>query len=207
MTDNVPVGKTLVIIVGPPAVGKMTVGAELSRLTGIPLFHNHLSIEAVLPVFPFGSEPFNRLVSEFRQRMFSEVVASQLPGLIFTYVWAFESLGDLQFIEGVKSLFETHGAHTVFVELWADLATRLARNETASRLAAKASKRDVTASRQRLLSNEARHRLGSDGEFPFANHLWLDNTGLSPPSAARRIARHFALPLVTEVDHPSRGDV
>lgn len=203
MRDNEDVGKTLVLIVGPPAVGKMTVGAELSQITGIPLFHNHLSIEAVLPVFPFGSGPFNRLVSEFRQHMFAEVVQSQLPGLIFTYVWAFESLGDLQFVEGVKSLFETHGARSVFVELWADLETRLARNETQSRLAAKASKRDVARSRKRLLANEANHRLSSDGDFPFANHLWLDNTTLTPREAARRIARHFSLPTVPERD-PTR---
>jgi hypothetical protein len=32
--------RTLVFIVGPPAVGKMTVGMEVSALTGIPLFHN-----------------------------------------------------------------------------------------------------------------------------------------------------------------------
>lgn len=74
--------KTLVVIVGPPAVGKMTVGLELSDLTGIPLFHNHLSIEAVLPVFEFGSEPFNRLVSGFRRQVFTEVAQSELAGLV-----------------------------------------------------------------------------------------------------------------------------
>ena len=37
--------KTLVIIFGPPAVGKMTVGSKLSKLTGLKLFHNHMTIE------------------------------------------------------------------------------------------------------------------------------------------------------------------
>jgi hypothetical protein len=32
----------LAIIFGPPAVGKMTVGLELERLTGFRLFHNHM---------------------------------------------------------------------------------------------------------------------------------------------------------------------
>ena len=81
---------TLVVIFGPPAVGKMAVGAELSALTGFPLFHNHLSIEAVLPVFEFGTPAFGRLVGEFRERVFVEVAESDLPGLIFTYVWAFD---------------------------------------------------------------------------------------------------------------------
>ena len=182
------------VIVGPPAVGKMTVGKELAALTGIPLFHNHLSIEAVLPVFPFGSAPFSRLVSGFRQQVFSEVAESALPGLIFTYVWAFDSRSDLDFINGLREIFESRGARTVFVELWSDLATRLERNATADRLAEKASKRDVAKSRERLLEAEARHALSSEGRFPLPNHLLLDNTDLSPREAAGQIVEHFNLP-------------
>ena len=64
--------KTLVFLLGPPAVGKMTVGQELSRLTGLALYHNHLSIESVLPVFDFGSPAFNRLVTLQRKEMMRE---------------------------------------------------------------------------------------------------------------------------------------
>ena len=39
--------KTLVIIIGPHAVGKMTVGQELARITDLRLFHNHMSIELI----------------------------------------------------------------------------------------------------------------------------------------------------------------
>lgn len=84
MGDRNNVRSTLVILCGPPAVGKMTVGMELSDLTGIPLFHNHASIEAVLPVFEFGTPAFNRLVGDFRCRMLLEVAESDLPGLIVT---------------------------------------------------------------------------------------------------------------------------
>jgi shikimate kinase len=35
----------LVILFGPPAVGKMTVGQQLANLTGFKLFHNHMTIE------------------------------------------------------------------------------------------------------------------------------------------------------------------
>lgn len=190
--------RTVVFIVGPPAVGKMTVGRELSLLTGLPLFHNHLSIEVVLPVFPFGSEPFNRLVSEFRSRIFEEVARSDLPGLILTYVWAFDQPGDRQFIEDTKSLFDEHGLRSVFVELFADVKTRLARNETPERLLAKPSKRDVASSRERLLANDLRYVLNSDGDFPFPEHLKLDNTDLPARATAKRIAAHFGLPLASE---------
>ena len=188
--------RTLVVIVGPPAVGKMTVGLELSALTGIPLFHNHLSIEAVLPVFPFGSERFNRLVRNFRRSIFEEVAQSDLPGLILTYVWAFDQPGDRRFIEETMTLFLEHGVRTVFVELYADLNTRIERNETPGRLMAKPSKRDVQSSRERLLANESRYILNSSGNFPFPDHLKLDNRDLSPRQVADRVASHFGLPLL-----------
>ena len=40
-----------VILFGPLAVGKMTVGQELEKITGLKLFHNHMTIELVLPFF------------------------------------------------------------------------------------------------------------------------------------------------------------
>lgn len=186
--------KTLVFLIGPPAVGKMTVGLELRSLTGIPLFHNHLSIEAVLPVFDFGTDPFNRLVSQFRDQMFKEVAESELPGLIFTYVWAFDEPDDLRFVEKVRSIFLSRGGRSVFVELWADLDTRLARNATELRLQAKPSKRDVDASSRRLLQHDREYRFTSDGGFPLPDHLWIDTTDLSPRESAERIVDHFSLP-------------
>ena len=38
----------LVVIIGNGAVGKMTVGQELANITGLRLFHNHMSIEPIL---------------------------------------------------------------------------------------------------------------------------------------------------------------
>lgn len=61
---------TLVFIVGPPAVGKMAVGHELAQRTGFKLFHNHHTIDLAIRFFPFGSPPFQRLVGEFRRRIF-----------------------------------------------------------------------------------------------------------------------------------------
>lgn len=41
----------LVLIVGSGAVGKMTVGQELMKRTGLRLFHNHMMIEPVIEIF------------------------------------------------------------------------------------------------------------------------------------------------------------
>ena len=41
----------LVFLIGDAAVGKMTVGQELMKITDLRLFHNHMSIEPVLEIF------------------------------------------------------------------------------------------------------------------------------------------------------------
>jgi len=53
--------KALVIIFGPPAIGKMTVGQELSKITGLKLLHNHISLELANQFFPWSTPEFNRI--------------------------------------------------------------------------------------------------------------------------------------------------
>ena len=182
-----------IVIFGPPAVGKMAVGAELEVLTGVRLFHNHLSIEPVLRLFPFGSPPFVRLVEQFRRRIFEEVAASDLPGLAFTFVWDLDAEGDRRFLEDACAIFATRGFEIAFVELAADLTTRLERNRSPQRLEQKPSMRDVARSEETLRTLE-RHRLNSDGAIPLPHrHLRIDNTDRSPRAVAEEIASALGL--------------
>ncbi len=41
----------LLFLIGDAAVGKMTVGQELMRITDLRLFHNHMTIEPVIEIF------------------------------------------------------------------------------------------------------------------------------------------------------------
>ena len=45
----------LLLIIGPPAVGKMTVGREIAARSGFRLFHNHHTIEPLVEVFGYGT--------------------------------------------------------------------------------------------------------------------------------------------------------
>ena len=184
----------LLLVIGPPAVGKMTVGYELARRTGLKLFHNHHTIELALEFFPFGSPPFARLVREFRRRIFEEVAASELPGLIFTYGWAFDQPSDDADVATLAAIFTARGARVAYVELTATQEERLRRNETEFRLAQKPSKRDVPFSRSLLLRHDAEYQLDSAGRFAGrADWLRIDNTALSPADAAEQIIQHFSL--------------
>ena len=192
MTDHQP---TLVFIIGPPAVGKMTVGHELARRTGLRLFHNHQTIDLILPFFAFGSPPFARLVGEFRRRIFEEVASSDLPGIIFTYVWAFDLASDDATVEEYSEIFRARGGRVVYVELETTQEERLRRNETEFRLAAKPFKRDLAASRQQLLELDDKYQLNSRGKLAGReDYLHIENTHLSAADVADKIIETFGLP-------------
>jgi hypothetical protein len=187
---------TLVIIFGPPAVGKMTVGLEVERLTGFRLFHNHMTVDPVLRLFPFDSPAYRRLVPEFRRQIFEEFAVSDELGLIFTFVWALDDSGDRAFVDSAMDTFSKRGAQTYFVELEATQAERLKRNETPLRMTEKRLPRDPAGLRAFLVEADRQYQLNTRGSFFYPErHLKIDNTELEPEVVAKRIAQHFNLPL------------
>jgi hypothetical protein len=184
-----------IVLFGPPAVGKMTVGDEITRLTGIPVFHNHLSIEPVLRFFPFGHPAFGRIVDEFRRHLLAEVARSDLPGAIFTFVWNMDAEDDARFLGDLCEPFAVVGAEITLVELKADLEQRLMRNRTEQRLEAKPSKRNLERSEKNLLDVEQRFRMNSNGSIPLPyRHVLIDNTELAAVDVAGQIVEMLGIP-------------
>lgn len=184
----------LVLIFGPQAVGKMTVGHELEKITGLRLFHNHMTIELVSNFFSYGSREGKRLVSLFRQEIFEAVAQSDLEGLIFTYVWAFDMKEDWDYIDKVCNIFESRGGEIYFVELEADLKERLERNKSPHRLEHKPTKRNIEFSERDLLGTMEKYRLNSlEGEIKKENYVRINNTELSPVEVAQIIKKRFKL--------------
>jgi chloramphenicol 3-O-phosphotransferase len=184
----------LIIIFGPQAVGKMTVGHELEKITDLKLFHNHMTIELVSPFFSYGSEAGKKLVNLFRKEIFEEVAKSDLEGLIFTYVWAFDQKADWDYIDNLCDIFESKGANIYFVELEADVNTRLDRNKHPHRLSHKPTKRNLERSEKDLKDSMNKYRLNSkNGEIQKENYVRIDNTNLSPEETAQKIKERFQL--------------
>jgi len=186
--------KTLIFIIGPQAVGKMTVGQELSRATGFKFMHNHQTIDLLLPFFEHGSPSFLRLLLDFRRSIFEEVAAHEtIPGFIFSCVWNFDSVLDRADMEMLAEPFSRRGGRTLFVELEADLETRLQRNRTEHRQHHKPSKRDVAFS-ESLLLKEGKGRYNSNGDFPYPErHFQINNEQLSPREVVEQVCAHFEL--------------
>ncbi len=182
-----------VIIFGPPAVGKMTVGQALAQMTGLKLFHNHMTIDLILNFFPYGHRQHHLLVNEFRRRIFEEVAKSELPGLIFTYVWDVADPRDKEQIDSFAMIFQQQGGNIYFVELEASQDERIERNKSTFRLEQKPSKRDIARSEQHLRDADQRYKLNTSDDFFYQeNYIKINNTTLSPQKTANRIFEAFS---------------
>ena len=181
----------LVFILGDAAVGKMTVGQELMKITDLRLFHNHMTIEPVLEIF---GEFDGKTIAELRETIFRNFAASDRYGMIFTMMMDFDLPSEWAYLEHIKSIFAPYGTEFYYVELIAPQAVRLQRNATGNRLRNKASKRDLAASNRRLIEDDKNHRCVSyEGEITFPNYLRVENSDKSPEDVARMIQETFRL--------------
>lgn len=181
----------LLLLIGNGAVGKMTVGQELMKQTGLRLFHNHMTIEPVLEIFgAFNTDAIKQL----REVIFREFAKTESYGMIHTVMWAFDAPEDWDYINHVVGIFKEYDAEIYCVELIAPQEIRLQRNETSNRLAHKPSKRDLAGSRERVIAMDKQHRFESNpGEIPFENYMKIDNSQLEPDVVAAMIKERFQL--------------
>ena len=105
----------LVFLYGPPAVGKLTVARAIADRLPFKILHNHVTIDAVTEVLPFGSDTFWRVVGRFRRDLV-EAAAGENIDLIYTFVFA---PGDEQHVADVVSPYEKAGGVVSFVQLLA----------------------------------------------------------------------------------------
>lgn len=183
-----------ILITGPQAVGKMTVGQELEKITNLKLFHNHMPIELVNPFFSYGNQTGKRLVRFIREEIFKAVAESDLEGLIFTFVWYFDDKNDWEYIESLIKIFRNKKAEIYYVELEADIEERIKRNKTEHRLKHKPSKVGSAGSDEKLRESLLEHRPNSsEGEIKEKNYLRINNTNLEADKVAALIKNKFNL--------------
>ena len=181
----------LVFIIGDAAVGKMTVGQELMKITGLRLFHNHMTIEPVIEIF---GRYDGKTIAEMRDLIFRNFAASENYGMIFTLMMDFDMPSEWEYLEHIKKIFEPYGTEYYYVELIAPQEIRLQRNVTENRLKNKPSKRDIETSNQRLLNDDSNHRCVSrEGEITFDNYLRIENSNKEAETVAKMIKDTFRL--------------
>jgi len=183
----------LIVVSGPQAVGKMTVAEKIRERLDYSLMVNHDSIEVSDKIFGRGTPAQKELNKIIRKGAFETAIKYNID-MIFTFVTAFDSPEDIEYLNNLRIMFEATGGQFYFVELEADLEERLRRNETENRLANKPTKRNVEWSRKNLLKDMEKYRLNSlPGEIKEKNYLRIDNSNLSAEEVAKMIKEKFNL--------------
>ena len=175
----------LIFIYGPVASGKLTIAKELGRMTGYAVFHNHLVVDAVASVFPFGTEQFVRLREKMWLDMMREAAMAK-RSLIFTF--APEPTVAEGFDGRVVETVRAGGGSTRFVQLTVPAVVQEERLTAPSR-AAFGKLQSVDLLRELRTQFEASERAMPKGE------VVLDTSALSPAEAAGVIAETLGLPL------------
>lgn len=173
----------LLILFGPPAVGKATVGKVIESLTNFKLFHNHMVMDGIMHIFGVGSPAEDRLSKLVRASIIEEA-AMQGTNLIFTYVWNFGSEKGKVNIDRYKEIYESHGGEVYFVELTAPLKLRVERAGSSDRRLTKAHAPDP----ERVVYLEENLSFGSPSPFFYPEaHVKIDTTNKTPEQVAGEI--------------------
>ncbi|MBI4452818.1 AAA family ATPase [Candidatus Woesearchaeota archaeon] len=173
----------LVFIYGPPAVGKLTVAEELSKITRYKLFHNHLTFDLVDSLFPYGSKNFGKMNTQIRLILFEEAAMKNV-NLIFTYCYSNPS--DNSFVKEVLKKVSKYKGKVCFVQLLCNNKEPYKRVKHKKRKKyGKLTKVDgfkKSIKKWNLLSS-----------IPFVKSFNIDNTKISPKKIAQMIKSHYKL--------------
>jgi shikimate kinase len=175
------------MIYGPPAVGKLTVAKEVARLTGMKLFDNHATVNAIAPIFGHAHDAYFRLLPRIRLAILEEALQADID-IVSTYVYNHaRSQASSEYFRQIDRLFASHDAQLLFLRLTCDRAALDGR---------------VTSEDRRLKGAiNTVERLASyiderdpDQPIPGRDSLTIDNTSLSPTEVAEAAIGHFGLP-------------
>lgn len=172
----------LVVLYGPPGVGKKTIGAALAERLGWPLHHQHLAFDAAAERFSFGTAEFEREHRALTLAALRTHVAAGEPGVVMTYCYTWP--GSRFFVEGLRACASELSASLDFVRIRCGPDEHLRRVTDPARVGTNkiSSPAELRASLERF---------DFDADPPDA--ACVDSTHRAPDAAAEAIATRLQL--------------
>jgi hypothetical protein len=177
----------LMLLYGPPAVGKLTIAKEIARLTGFKVFHNHLTVNLAAAIFPRGTPAYRQLLWDIRYTVFAEAARANVDGLLFTMVYRRDQD---PYIARCVDIIEQSGGNVCFVHVYCQAETvrqRVVREDRKQH-------GKITSVEQ---LNELLSHWEPQATFEAATQwdsLRLNTDVLGPIEAAHRVMAHYRLP-------------
>jgi shikimate kinase len=172
----------LIFLYGPPASGKLTIAENLSELTGIPLFHNHLSRDLVKDIYGDKLRENYSLVDRIRFDVL-DYCSKNNTDLIFTYVY--EGRDDDSNVYDFIKTIENNQGEVLFVELTADREDLIARVDNESR---KKYKKLTDSVIMKTITEDM-----SIYSIPFVDSMKINTSKLKADESAQKIVEMFKL--------------
>ncbi|MBI2475818.1 MAG: hypothetical protein HYV67_01070 [Candidatus Taylorbacteria bacterium] len=178
----------LIVIYGATAVGKLTTANELSKKTGYPILHNHMTIDLAENFFSFYSKPFSNLIRKIRLDIINELLVEKVPGLIWTT--GFPNTKDTHaFYKKLDKLMRKNGGTINYVKLVCDSGEQKKRVLNKER---------VKYNKPNTINEltEVMNKLDFSTLTPVDQTFIVDNTHLSAQKVVLKIIKFFQLDKV-----------
>ncbi len=169
----------LILLYGPPAVGKLTIAKLLSEITRISLLHSHMILNDIAQIFGYDNPIRRKLEFEFKMRIVEEAVGEGRDIITTGSITRDNS----HYYESVIKLVKEKGGKIFLVQFKANREVLFKRVEHESR-------------KQKINSVEKLEEFFKKypenlEKFGEGAQLTIDTTKLSPEKSARKIAKNL----------------
>ncbi|MBC8495332.1 AAA family ATPase [archaeon] len=108
----------LIIIYGPPGVGKLTISEEIAKINGYKIFQNNLSFHLTNCILEHETEEFRQLNRKIKYLIIEEAAKQGFEGLIST-VCLQKGVSD-SYIEEAEKIVKKYGGKLYLIHLSCD---------------------------------------------------------------------------------------
>ncbi|WP_159252598.1 AAA family ATPase, partial [Xanthomonas phaseoli] len=176
--------RQFVMLYGPPAVGKLTVGKALANRLSACLFHNHLTYDLAIELLgaDSGFDARRQFACKLRLHALALLFKSDSRTIITTFCYG--GAEDDWYIDALKTLCADHLMTPRFVQLTAQRSQLLDRVENVDR---RAFGKVNSSSQLSAILQECAYTLA----IPADHHLCLDTSMLLPDDTALAIVTSY----------------
>jgi len=177
----------LIVIYGPPGVGKLTVAKKLAETTELKLLHNHMIADLIVPIFGLRTEASIEFSAAVRMMIYEIAVRHNTPGIISTVLY-YPGEQAHKFLSDCEKMMASHGGELFVIGLTASLEALKQRAVSESRQGT----RKIT-SPEKLEQVITEENLLATVPESVVKSLLIDNTHLQPEEVVEKIKSYCGI--------------